>query len=54
MRTAKYTENFPLTLTRWQREQLTKAAQERDMSCAKLVRVALGKYLSEPSSAAQR
>lgn len=47
MRMVKYTETIPVTLTRWQREQLAKAAQERGMSRAKLVRVALGKYLTE-------
>ena len=53
----KLTEKLPLSLTAWQHEELRRAARERDMSCAKLIRVALGKYLFEPASpasAAQR
>jgi len=48
MRKGKLTESFPLSLTSWQREELRKVADERGISCSKLIRVALGKYLAEP------
>ncbi len=54
MRRAKYTEKLPLTLTPWQRKELGKAAEQRDMSCAHLVRVAIGQYLSNDSITAAR
>ena len=52
MRRSKYTEKIPVTLTKWQRNELKKAAKERKVSRAHLVRVALGKYLSEGRAAA--
>ncbi len=45
MRMAQYTEKFPLTLTKWQRKELAKAAEERDVSQARLVRMAIGQFL---------
>ncbi|MBG6178772.1 hypothetical protein IWQ55_006636 [Labrenzia sp. EL_208] len=49
MRTAKYTEKFPLTLTKWQRRELAKAAEERDVSQARLIRIAIGQFLGDQS-----
>ncbi len=47
MRKAKYTEKLPVTLTTAQRAALKKAAEDRDVSCARLVRAAIYKFLSE-------
>ncbi len=51
MRKAKYTLKFPVPLSPWQREELAKAAEERGVSCAHLVRVAIGAYLEQPKAA---
>lgn len=46
MRRAKYTEKLPVMFTPWQRNELSKAAKAKGMSCSRVVRIALGKYLS--------
>jgi hypothetical protein len=47
VRKSKYTEKLPVTLTTAQRDALKKAAKDRDISCARLVRAAIYKFLSE-------
>lgn len=43
----QYSEKVVVPLTKWQREQLEKAAKARGVSFAKITRAALGQFLAQ-------
>lgn len=53
MQRHQYTEKVVVPLTKWQREQLEKAAEERGVSFAKITRAALGQFLAQEPVAQQ-
>jgi hypothetical protein len=54
MQRYQYTEKVVVPLTKWQREQLEKVAEERGVSFAKITRAALGQFLEQKAVAQEK